>query len=386
MQNSEPNINRTLIAIPMLLVGGTERQTLNLAQALVAAGCRTTICCYYEYDESIVREGRSIGADVILLKLKRSDGLWHLIKTLITLFKRIQPDRIHVQYVAPGLAPIIAAKLAGLKTIFATVHQPGRTYGWRAHLLLRLGASLCTAFFCVSRSVEESWFGSSEIFDDVDIHHGRRHFTLYNGVDTVRLGRLAQDNLKTLNASLGIAAANRLVGVVGRLREEKGQGNLLEAMVKVIEVSPDTLLLVVGGGPDRTELRGKADSLGIGDHILWLGEKDHAEVLQLYGIMDVVAIPSLFEGFSLAALEAMAARKALVASAVDGLNEAVEHGLSGFLVPPGDSKAMAGRLLELLSDPEKAQAMGEAGRQRVLGHFSMERFASSTLAVYRHFS
>ena len=133
----------------MLLVGGTEIQTFNLVKVLVSEGYHVSVSCYYEYDETMVSTFRSAGAKVILMELERSDGMLSLFCKLRVLFKEIKPDIVHVQYVAPGLVPILAAKLGGIRAIFATVHQPGRPYGMKAKLLLRLGACLSTAFFCV---------------------------------------------------------------------------------------------------------------------------------------------------------------------------------------------------------------------------------------------
>jgi glycosyltransferase involved in cell wall biosynthesis len=292
-----------LIAIPVLLVGGTERQTLNLAHVLMSAGYQTTVCCYYEFNDSMVSRMEATGAEVILMKLKRSDGMLSLIFKLRQLIEELKPDVVHVQYVAPGLLPVIAARFARVPTIFATVHQPGRVYNWKAKLLLRTAAGLCTAFFCNSKSVEESWFGNSEVFDPDKISSGRRHFTIYNCVDVTKIESILKEtNTNNIKKSLNIGD-KKVVGVVGRLRGEKGHSVLLHAMVDVIKAFPDSVLLVVGDGLDRVSLELRAKSLGLGGNILWLGQKGPEEVFELYSVMDVVAVPSLFEGFGLTAAE-----------------------------------------------------------------------------------
>ncbi len=97
------------------------------------------------------------------MRLQRSQGLLHFALKPIKLYKRSKPDIIHVQYLAPGLVPsIIAARMANISTIFATVHIAGAiAYGRKAKLLLHTAARLCSAFFCVSSETEEFWFGSS---------------------------------------------------------------------------------------------------------------------------------------------------------------------------------------------------------------------------------
>ncbi|MFZ3137364.1 MAG: glycosyltransferase family 4 protein [Thermodesulfovibrionales bacterium] len=375
-----------LIAIPVLLIGGTERQTLTLASVLLSAGYKVTVCCYYESDVSMVSAMRKTGAEVLVLDLKRADGLFSLLSKLKTLWREIQPEIVHVQYIAPGLIPVVAAKLAGIKTVFATVHQPGRVYGWKEKTLLRIAARLCTAFFCNSRAVEESWFGDSEIFNPGEINRGRKHFTIYNGIDFDHIEKIGkQVDSEKLRNDLGIDN-KPVIGVVGRLRWEKGQDILLDAMPEVIRVMPNTILLVVGDGPDRMSLELRAKSLGLANNILWLGQKNPEEVYQLYCIMDVVAIPSHFEGFGLTAAEAMAAGRPVVGSRVDGLTEVIENDVTGVLISTGDSVALASALTDLLSDRDKAREMGQKGRKRAGELFSIERFQKSILVAYEAFS
>jgi glycosyltransferase involved in cell wall biosynthesis len=369
----------------VLLIGGTEIQTLNLVYALVSDGYHVIVCCYYEYEEAVVSMFRSAGAKVILLSLKRSNGMFSLIRELRLLIKSQQPNIIHVQYLEPGLIPIIAAKLSGVRTVFATVHHPGRPYGLKEKLLLRLGACLCTAFFCVSRSGEESWFGDSVVFNPQKDTLKRKHFTIYNGVDSLSISRIAgRADSEDLRKSLGLNG-RPVIGIVGRLRSEKGHSILLKAMTAVIKTLPEVMLLVIGDGPDRDYLRNKAKALGIVDHILWLGAKKPEEIFELYSVMDIVAVPSLFEGFCLTAAEAMAACRSVVASNVEGLREVIKDGVTGYLVPVGDSNLMAKRLVELLSNPSKAKTMGEAGCERVKQQFSLERYSEATVFVYRKF-
>lgn len=375
-----------LIATPVLLLGGTEMQTLNLARVLVSAGYRVAVCCYYEYGAEMVRQFEAAGAEVLLMNYERVTGLWHLAKGLIRLFKEKKPDIVHVQYLAPGFVPVVAAWTAGVKTIFATVHQPGSAYGVKERLLLRTAARFCNAFFCVSKSVQKSWFGESEVMDPNAIKPGRKHFTIYDAVDVTKIDKIDRyADHDEISRSLK-TNKRKVIGVVGRLRGEKGQKVVLHAMREVIRKCPDAMLMVVGDGPDREDLKTTAEALGIQDYIIWSGSKTPDEVWRLYPIMDVVAVPSLFEGFGLVAAEAMVAGMPVVGSAVDGLSEVIEDGVTGYLVPVNNDRALAGALIQLLNNPAQAQLMGSNGRDRVSRLFSMERFSDSIRAAYNHFS
>jgi L-malate glycosyltransferase len=375
-----------VIGIPVLLVGGTERQTLTLVSVLLACGYKVTVCCYYESNASMVSAMRKTGAELQLLELKRSDGLLSLLSKLKTLWKDMQPDIVHVQYIAPGLIPVIAAKLAGIKTVFATVHQPGRVYGWKENKLLGIAARLCTAFFCNSKAVEESWFGDSEIFVPNKQYKNRRHFTIYNAVDTDHIEQITKKvDRRKLRNDLGIDN-KPVIGVVGRLRWEKGHDILLDAMPEVIKVIPDVMLLVVGDGPNRMSLELRAKSLGLASNIIWLGQMYHEEVLKLYTVMDVVVVPSRFEGFGLSAAEAMAAGCPVIASSVDGLAEVIQHEVTGLLFPADDTKKLASSIIDLLMHKEKTLTIVNKGNDDIRDRFSIEKYASSIISAYHHFN
>ena len=184
-----------------------------------------------------------------------------------------------------------------------------------------------------------------------------------------------------MRRSLGLS--NRpVLGIVGRLAEQKGHSVLLDAMTEVVKTFSTVRLLVVGDGPDADALKLHAAQIGLQNHVIWCGMTDAERVFQFYSLMDVVAVPSHFEGFGLTAAEAMAAGRPVVASTVDGLTEVVEDGVTGFLVPPGDSSALAAALIDLLQHPTKAIEMGRQGKERVRKLFSMERYRESILAAY----
>jgi L-malate glycosyltransferase len=379
-------INHVLIGTPVLLVGGTEAQMLSLAKVLIPARYKVSVCCYYEYDNKMVSRFKAAGVDVFLLRYNRVEGMLHLVKGLVHLFKDMKPDIVHIQYVAPGFMPVIAARLAGIKTIFATVHQPGRIYGWKAKFLVRTAAKLCTAFFCVSKSVEESWFGDSKLFDRKQLNGKRNHYTIYNTVDIDLISEIAQSVVRgDLKRSFGVDN-KPVVGIVGRLRSEKGHASLLDAMSEVVNKIPEAMLVVVGDGPERSSLELRAKSLGLEHNVLWLGQKTAGEVFRLYALMDVMVVPSVFEGFSLSAAEAMAASVPVVSTRVDGLSEVVEDGVTGYLVNPGDSTALAAKIIALLLNSGAAKKLGQNGYRRVREKFSIERFKDLTLGAYRYFA
>ena len=382
------NEKTVVISLPMLLMGGTEIQTLALVRVLKEHGHRVIVCCYYEWEIGIVEEFRKEGGEVILLRLQRENGRISFLQMLLLLWElrkfydKAKPDIVHVQYVAPGLIPILAARLAGVKKVFATIHYPRHLFGTREQRFVRAAARLCKVFFCNSLATERSWFGSGSVYDGGAFTPRSSHCTVYNAVDIRRIERYAHAASRADMKKMNGIGNKFVVGIVARLRSEKGHAFLFDSMKQVFRSAPNALLAVVGDGPDALALRDLADKLEIAGSILWLGAKSQEETFALYGMMDVVVVPSEFEGFGLSAAEAMAAGVPVIASNVDGLQEVVEDGVSGILVPFGDVEKMASSLLAVLFDAVNAKKMGRKGRERVEELFSLARFEKAISTAY----
>ncbi len=374
---------RVVLAIPVLLAGGTERQTLALATVLRKAGREVLVCCYHEAEPAVVAAFEAAGARVVSLGLPRALGLPAVFLELRRRFRELRPEVVHVQYLAPGFTAVLAARAAGVRTVFATVHQPARAYGLRERLLARAAARLCTRFFAVSLAVERSWFGGAALLDPEAPRAGRRHLTLYNAVDAEAVAAAADGaDRAALRRGLGIAAQAPVIGYLGRVRAEKGLDVLVRALREVARCFPAVRLLVVGDGPGAREARQAAAEAGVEDRVVWAGMRERSEAWRLLAAVDVVAVPSRFEGFGLAAAEAQAAGRPGVASDVDGLREVVAGGESGLLVPPADAGALAAALAGVLRDPVGAAAMGRRGRELARSRFAPSTYARGILSEY----
>ena len=180
-------------------------------------------------------------------------------------------------------------------------------------------------------------------------------------------------------ARLGISGP--IIGMVGALIPGKGQRFLVQALQIVRETVSDARLVLVGDGSDRANLETLAADLGVRDAVIFTGMYTD-DMLALNTSFDVVAFSSLREGLPYAILEGMAAGRPIVATRVGGIPEQIEDGLSGLLVPPGDAVAMARGLVALLTDPERAAALGRAARARVEKEFSLERMIAAFQLLY----
>jgi glycosyltransferase involved in cell wall biosynthesis len=168
-----------------------------------------------------------------------------------------------------------------------------------------------------------------------------------------------------------------VVGALARLEPQKG----LDTMVRSLALLPESVsCVIVGDGPERRGLEDLAAELDVGHRLTITGWSKRAR--DYLPSFDVVALPSRFEGFPLVVLEAMMARRPVVATAVQSVPEAMEDGETGFLIPIDDPPSLARAMTRLIDDPDLCTSMGERARARALEHFTAARMARSYEALY----
>lgn len=369
---------KVLVAIPCLMLGGTEYQTLNLVKALAENGYTVTVLCYFEYDMTMVKYMEDAGADVILMteSAVRPKKFLKLFMALFSGFrkalKKVKPDVVHVQYMAPGSLTILLFKLLGVKIVIATAHTPGHIYKrkWIPQLIAKY---LTESFLCVSKSSEESFFDEeAQEFSKESFSEGRKHFTIYNCVE------IDQNNVHVANENSDIFT----IGIVSRLSYEKGVDIMISAMPMILKNYPNIKLLVVGDGAEKERLYDLVMKLEVSDVITWAGLQPKDELAGYYAQMDLVAVPSRFEGFGLTAIEAMSYEIPVIASNIDGLREVIEDSISGILVKNESSEAYAKEIIGLIKDPVRMKTLGKNSRVRVLENFSFKIYEKSISNMY----
>jgi glycosyltransferase involved in cell wall biosynthesis len=200
---------------------------------------------------------------------------------------------------------------------------------------------------------------------------------IYNGVAPEHYRCSAQD-AAAARAALNIPTGRFLVAAFCRLSAEKGLFTLLEAVA--LNSGSGIQYLIAGSGPLEAELKARASALGVEKDVTFAGFVENP--VPLLCAADMVVLPSLREGFPVALLEAMAAGKPVAASRIEGVDESVEDGRSGLLVPAGDAMALAAAIKRLSSDTAAAQAMGRHGSESVLANFSEARMIEAHQDLY----
>jgi glycosyltransferase involved in cell wall biosynthesis len=192
---------------------------------------------------------------------------------------------------------------------------------------------------------------------------------------------MSSEDRANLAHQFGLDSRRPIIGLVGRLSEEKGHQVLLSAVPRVLRYFPSTQFLFVGDGPLRRDLEQQIEQVGLTSSVRLVGFVDN--VRKAMCLSDLMVQPSLSESLPLSILEAMAQGKAVVATDVGSIREAVVAGETGLLVPPQDPEALAEAMIVMLGDPSRRIAMGEHGAQLVQDRFSMATRVSQVQQVYQ---
>jgi glycosyltransferase involved in cell wall biosynthesis len=291
---------------------------------------------------------------------------------LASVLRRLAPHVVQSHGARSNVYTRVAGRLAGVPVVVSTIHNALRDYPVAParsalyHTMDRVTLPLATRVVCVAGELARDYPG--------------RALVIHNGID---LGDFDVPALTTAarerRASVGLDGGP-IVGFIGRLTPWKDPLTFLRVVAAVRRARPDVRALVVGDGPLRVEVERAAEALGVASCCRFLGER--SDVPALLAAMDVVLLTSVSEGFPFVVLEAMAMERPVVATAVNGVPEIVEPGVTGRLVPRGDVEALARATLDVLDAPDAARRMGQAGRRRVVDHFTAQRMVAETQALY----
>lgn len=361
---------KLLHIISRLDIGGMERQLL----ALVSNSNREKFevdIVYFQGDGYLKSEFESLGCRVRKIN---AFGPWDIsiCPRLYFYIKRNRYDIIHTHSLKADLWGAIAGGLANMPMVVSTVHNEEQ--------ILKIPILKLLEGWVVNR------------LDDfiIAVSDGVKRFLVREAgfpIDKIRVVRygidpsdIEIDMKKNIRQELGIENDAPLIGCVGRLISQKGHKYIIEAARKVIENFPKVRFLIVGKGPLEKMLKRMSRDLKISSSIIFTGFRE--DVYSIIDKLDLLILPSLWEGFGLVLLEAMALGKPIVATNVGGIPEVVKDGEAGILIPPKDSDALANAIIKLLKDKQLAKRMGEAGRKRVEEYFQANRMAEEIKEIY----
>lgn len=341
---------RLLLLATELRPAGAERVILELATRLDPTRYQVVVASLRSPggdNGDVARALAAAGVPVASLRLGGKldpRGAWRLVR----LVRRLRPHVLHAHLFHANLAARLLGRAAGASRVVSTVHVVERRPLPLRFLLERLTARLDDRTACVSEAVAR--FARARL----GAAPGRL-VVVQNGVDLSRFAALPAR--AAARADLGLPPEGLVVLALGRLDQQKGLDVLLEAFARVR--APATLALA-GAGPEEGALRAQVARLGLAARVVLLGHR--ADVPRVLAAADVFCMPSRWEGFGLALVEAMAAGRPCVVSDVDSLPGVL--GGAGLLVPPEDVAALTAALDGLLAEPARRAALGRRARAR----------------------
>jgi glycosyltransferase involved in cell wall biosynthesis len=377
---------RVLFVIPGLSGGGTERSLRELVPSLVGSGIDVSIAYFVRRAGDDTGELERAGAQLHLVTKPRLDGRVRAIRRLLTLER---PDIIHTSLFDADIAGRLAAwRVSGgspvvLSSIVNTSYDPARVADpnvrpWKLSAVRTVDGwtarRLANHFHAVSCAVKDAAVEALHI-DPESVTVVER------GRDPGRLGAPSPERRARVRANLAVNADAKVIVTVGRQEFQKGHVYLVRAFDVLAGSRRDLVLLLVGGtGTRSTEIASAVDRSPHRDRIITLGQRD--DVGDLLAASDVFVLPSLYEGFPGAAIEAMALGLPVVASNLATVRELVDDGASGLLVPPRDAGRLAEAIARVVDDPELAARLGDRGRERFLSRLTTEQSHRRMMDLY----
>ncbi len=290
---------------------------------------------------------------------------------LIRRLTALQPDLVHTHLLHADLYGLPAARRAGVPYAISSRHnndafRHNPLIKWINRRTMQHADRVITISHALEQFVKE--IEGVADYKVVTVHYG------------LEVPEQAANRRKMARASLGYAEDIPLVGVFGRLVRQKGIDTLLRAFAAIRRDQPQAELLVVGDGPLRDDLEQLARDLNLGEAVTFTGWIDQARGLM--PACDVITVPSRWEGFGLVTLEAMGYALPLVASRTSALPEIIDDGQTGFLIEPDNPPELTQAINQMLADPAMARNFGQAGYDRLVKHFSIDKMVNATLEVY----
>ena len=344
---------------------GGQGQVRHTVMGLRAIGHRAVLVAHPEGE---LLKRMSAGLDLVPLAPRTEVDLgaaWRLSRVI----KQLRPDVVHAH--DPHAVAMAATALA----IAAPTPRPSLVATRRIEFRIarnsfsRWKYSQVDCFIAISRAVRDRLVADGIPAAKVAVVH--------EGVDVDRIAALPA---ASVHAELFMPSGSPVVGNIGALVEQKAQHTLIDAAALVVKQVPDVRFVILGEGELHGALEEQIRHLHLERHVFLAGFRPDA--IELMKDFDLFALSSIYEGLCTSLVDAMAAGKPAVATAVGGVPEVVADGETGYLVPPRDARAMAAQIVRLLKDPVLRRRMGEAGFVRARRLFTVERMVQGTAAVY----
>lgn len=359
----KPNL---LFINPITIYGGGEVWMITAMKEFIRKGYNVTLVC--KNDAAIIHHSIEAGIETIPINISGDLNP----ATLFKLYNIFRKKSINVVIANTGkdlrLSGIASLILKKIKVI----SRQGIDYPIKNNLRYKI------AYNCLAdKIVANSEATKSTMLKSAPWLKPERIKVIYNGIDPAIY---KSENLKDLRNDFGFAKDNFVIGFVGRLSVQKGVQYALEAFKSVNEKHPNVRLLICGDGELRSYVKKFISENKLESKIHLAGFRN--DIPNIMKTIDVLLTPSLWEGFGIVLIEAMASGKPCIATDTSSIPEIVEDGANGFLVPPKDSQSISELLIKLISDPQLVRQMGQAGIEIVNKNFTIRKMIEEYESIF----
>lgn len=362
---------RVVHLIDSLKFGGAEMLLFELIPRLEAYGFRPTVL--YCEPGPLVEEFKNNKIPVTHLPwLARVDPL--LLVRMEKAIRKEHPKIVHTHLFKSDFHGRLAARIAGVPVVVSTLHNCN---AWAKNSLFGLIYGFTAKF-------ADKFIAVADEVRDYATHYLRippqKLITIPNAVSIERFEGKSVEGL-AVRKEFNISPDAPLLGIIGRLEPQKDHENFLWAADRIHKNNQNARFFIVGDGYLHDQLVTLTNSLGLQDVVIFCGlRKDIPAVM---AALDVLVISSHYEGLPVVLLEAMAASRPVVSTAVSGVISVVEDGETGILVEPSNSDALADACLRLIGDSDLRRKMGKNGYERAMSLYSITTMTEKTVALYR---
>lgn len=303
------------------------------------------------------------------------------IKKFLHILKQEKPDIVHSHLLFATMFAAPLSKWAKVPKVIDTAHirEAWRKGIKKAYFIDRFFYSFVDEIIAVSDAIKKYLIEEKKL-------PATKIAVVKNGVDLTRFQApkiaSAQGDKRTgEHVNLGTNQSKLKIGVIGRLEEQKGHRYFLKAVNLLGDTADEAEFLIIGQGSLQKELQESAQTLGIDDKIKFLGYR--RDIVAVLNSLDILVLPSLFEGLPLVALEASALGKAVIVTDVDGSPEAVAHEHTGLVVPAKGSGALKDAMARLIDNRQLITEYGKNAKKYIETNFDIKKQVTETEEIYK---
>lgn len=349
-------------------IGGLEKVIVQLCMQLDKHLFTPAVCCIH-FKGELAWELERYGIRIFNLNSRKPD--YFAFKKIISVIDEFKPLIVHTHNINASIDGVIASVIRNTPVKIHTDHARRFPDKLRYMFAERIVFGFVNRIIAVTEETKKNLIRFEKI-------PGKKIQVIHNGISGIAPSTKSQNELT--RKELGLTQYQFIIGTVARLEMQKGLIYLIRAFPQILRGFPDSCLLITGQGSQYETLRMEAKILGIEKNVKLTGPK--LEVGQIFNILDIYVLPSVWEGLPISLLEAMSSQRPIVATQVGGIPQVITDGESGILIPPACESSIALAVCALLKDSSLRTRLAQGARRRFEKEFTAARMVKAHQSIY----